>query len=121
MQGPLAQGMIVSRNVTTVTLSIPSFEVLSTVLANELYIPRRCWYGWKLPMVLSGREIFLHPGSKQLGTRVSSLCNCAGAFPSPWEVVQADPNHLNGVKWETRAGFESADYSTRYSYPIFFR
>jgi hypothetical protein len=35
-----------------------------------------------------------------------------GAAPSPWEVVQPDPNiHLNGIKWETGAGFQSGDFS----------
>ena len=35
-----------------------------------------------------------------------------GAAPSPWEVVQPDPNqHLNGIKWETGAGFESGEFS----------
>jgi hypothetical protein len=35
-----------------------------------------------------------------------------GAAPSPWEVVQPDPNHhLNGIKWQTGAGFQSGDFS----------
>jgi hypothetical protein len=35
-----------------------------------------------------------------------------GASPTPWEVVQPDPNHhLNGIKWETGAGFESGEFS----------
>jgi hypothetical protein len=35
-----------------------------------------------------------------------------GASPSPWEVVQPDPNfHLNGIKWETGTGFQSGDFS----------
>jgi hypothetical protein len=35
-----------------------------------------------------------------------------GASPSPWEVVQLDPNfHLNGIKWQTGTGFQSGDFS----------
>lgn len=35
-----------------------------------------------------------------------------GASPSPWEVVNPDPNHhLNGIKWQTGAGFQSGVFS----------
>lgn len=35
-----------------------------------------------------------------------------GASPSPWEVVQPDPNfHLNGIKWQTGTGFQSSEFS----------
>lgn len=34
------------------------------------------------------------------------------ASPSAWEVVQPDPNYqLNGIKWETGAGFRSGEFS----------
>jgi hypothetical protein len=35
-----------------------------------------------------------------------------GALPSPWEVVNPDPNHhINGIKWETGTGFQSGVFS----------
>jgi len=34
------------------------------------------------------------------------------ASPSPWEIVQPDPNfHLNGIKWQTGVGFQSGEFS----------
>lgn len=34
------------------------------------------------------------------------------ASPSPWEIVQPDPNfHLNGIKWQTGTGFQSGEFS----------
>jgi hypothetical protein len=34
------------------------------------------------------------------------------ASPSPWEIVQPDPNYqLNGIKWQTGAGFERGEFS----------
>lgn len=34
------------------------------------------------------------------------------ASPSPWEIVQPDPNyHFNGIKWQTGAGFQSGEFS----------
>jgi len=40
----------------------------------------------------------------------------AGASPSPWEVVQPDPNfQLNGIKWETGTDFESGVFSVTLS------
>lgn len=34
------------------------------------------------------------------------------ASPSPWEVVQPDPNYqFDGIKWETGTGFESGEFS----------
>jgi hypothetical protein len=34
------------------------------------------------------------------------------ASPSPWEVVQPDPNfQLNGIKWEAGTGFQSGEFS----------
>jgi hypothetical protein len=39
-----------------------------------------------------------------------------GAAPSPWEVVHPDPNiQLNGIKWQTGAGFESGEFSVTLS------
>jgi hypothetical protein len=53
--------------------------------------------------------------AQDLSNWVLELPACAtvvGASPSPWEVVQPDPNHhLNGIKWETGAGFESGEFS----------
>lgn len=38
------------------------------------------------------------------------------ASPSPWEVVQPDPNYqLDGIKWETGAGFRSGEFSVMLS------
>jgi hypothetical protein len=34
------------------------------------------------------------------------------ASPSPWEVVQPEPDfQLNGIKWQTGAGFQSGEFS----------
>ncbi|HEX6270591.1 MAG TPA: DUF3060 domain-containing protein [Anaerolineales bacterium] len=34
------------------------------------------------------------------------------ASPSPWEVIQPDPNfQLNGIKWQTGAGFQSGEFN----------
>jgi hypothetical protein len=34
------------------------------------------------------------------------------ASPSPWEVVQPDPNyHFDGIKWETGTGFQSGEFT----------
>lgn len=34
------------------------------------------------------------------------------ASPSPWEVVQPDPNYqLNGIKWQTGAGFQRGEFT----------
>src|SRR5688500_8804619 len=34
------------------------------------------------------------------------------ASPSPWEIVQPDPNfHFNGIKWQTGTGFQSGEFS----------
>jgi hypothetical protein len=53
--------------------------------------------------------------AQDLSNWVLELPACAGvvdASPSPWEVVQPDPNiRLNGIKWETRAGFQSGQFS----------
>jgi hypothetical protein len=38
------------------------------------------------------------------------------ASPSPWEVVHPDPNyHLDGIKWQTGAGFESGEFNVTVS------
>jgi len=38
--------------------------------------------------------------------------NVVDASPSPWEVVQPDPNfQLNGIKWQTGAGFQSGEFN----------
>jgi len=53
--------------------------------------------------------------AQDLSNWVLELPACAtvtGASPSPWEVVNPDPNHhLNGIKWETGAGFERGEFS----------
>jgi hypothetical protein len=53
--------------------------------------------------------------AQDLSNWVLELPACStvvGASPTPWEVVQPDPNHhLNGIKWETGAGFESGEFS----------
>src|SRR5688572_4054207 len=34
------------------------------------------------------------------------------ASPSPWEIVQPDPNfHFNGIKWQTGTGFQNGEFS----------
>jgi hypothetical protein len=53
--------------------------------------------------------------AQDLSNWVLELPACAsvvGASPSPWEVVNPDPNHhLNGIKWQTGAGFQSGEFS----------
>lgn len=48
--------------------------------------------------------------AKDLSNWVLELPDCSqivNASPSPWEAVHPDPNHhLNGIKWQTGAGFE---------------
>jgi hypothetical protein len=57
--------------------------------------------------------------AQDLSNWVLELPACAtvvGASPTPSEVVQPDPNHhLNGIKWETGAGFESGEFSVTLS------
>ena len=38
------------------------------------------------------------------------------ASPSPWEVVQPDPNYqFDGIKWQTDAGFRSGEFNVMLS------
>jgi hypothetical protein len=57
--------------------------------------------------------------AQDLSNWVLELPACASvvdASPSPWEVVQPDPNiQLNGIKWQTGAGFESGEFSVTLS------
>ncbi|MFZ6028719.1 MAG: DUF5666 domain-containing protein [Chloroflexota bacterium] len=53
--------------------------------------------------------------AQDLSNWMLELPDCAfvsDASPSPWEIVRPDPNHhLNGVKWETGAGFQRGEFS----------
>jgi hypothetical protein len=57
--------------------------------------------------------------AQDLSNWVLELPACASvvdASPSPWEVVQPDPNiQLNGIKWQTGAGIESGEFSVTLS------
>ena len=53
--------------------------------------------------------------AQDLSNWMLELPECAtvvDASPSPWEIVQPDPNfHFNGIKWQTGTGFQSEDFS----------
>jgi uncharacterized repeat protein (TIGR01451 family) len=55
------------------------------------------------------------PSAQDLSNWVLELPGCTGvvdASPEPWEVVHPDPNlHLNGIKWETGAGFQQGEFT----------
>jgi hypothetical protein len=57
--------------------------------------------------------------AQDLSNWLLELPACASvvdASPSPWEVVQTDPNfQLNGIKWQTGTGFERGDFSVTLS------
>lgn len=47
---------------------------------------------------------------------LSACATVMDASPSPWEFVHPDPNyHLDGIKWQTGAGFTSGDFSVTLS------
>jgi len=53
--------------------------------------------------------------AQDLSNWMLELPECAtvmDASPSPWEIVQPDPNfHFNGIKWQTGTGFQSGEFS----------
>lgn len=53
--------------------------------------------------------------AQDLSNWMLELPTCAtvlDASPSPWEVVQPDPNYqIDGIKWETGAGFRGGEFS----------
>ena len=55
------------------------------------------------------------PGAQDLSNWVLELPDCTSvvdASPEPWEVVHPDPNlHLNGIKWQTGAGFQQGEFT----------
>ncbi|HWQ12643.1 MAG TPA: hypothetical protein VNL77_07585 [Roseiflexaceae bacterium] len=54
------------------------------------------------------------PGAQDLSNWVLELEGCVvvTAAPAPWEIVHPDPNAgLNGVKWQTGAGFQRGEFS----------
>jgi len=55
------------------------------------------------------------PGVQDLSNWVLELPDCTsvfGASPEPWEIVRPDPNAgLNGVKWQTGAGFQRGEFA----------
>lgn len=59
-------------------------------------------------------EVEEEPCAQDLGNWVLELPTCAqivDADPSPWEAVNPDPNiQLNGIKWQTGAGFEEGEF-----------
>lgn len=43
---------------------------------------------------------------------IPACASVVSASPSPWEIVQPDPNfHFDGIKWQTGAGFQSGEFS----------
>ena len=59
------------------------------------------------------------PGAQDLSNWVLELPGCTGvvdASPEPWEVVHPDPNlRLNGIKWQTGAGFWAGEFTVTLS------
>lgn len=57
--------------------------------------------------------------AQDLSNWVLELPDCAqivDAAPSPWEAVNPDPNHqLNGIKWQTGAGFDRGEFTVTLS------
>jgi uncharacterized repeat protein (TIGR01451 family) len=55
------------------------------------------------------------PGAQDLSNWVLELPGCTyvvAASPEPWEAVYPDPNlHLNGIKWQTGAGFWRGEFT----------
>lgn len=55
------------------------------------------------------------PSAQDLSNWVLALPDCTSivtAAPEPWEAVHPDPNaHLNGIKWETGAGFQQGEFT----------
>jgi hypothetical protein len=53
--------------------------------------------------------------AQDLSNWMLELADCAtvqDAAPSPWEIVQPDPNyHFNGIKWQTGTDFQSREFS----------
>jgi len=53
--------------------------------------------------------------AQDLSNWMLELPECAtivDASPSPWEIVQPDPNfHFNGIKWQTGTGFQNGEFS----------
>jgi uncharacterized repeat protein (TIGR01451 family) len=62
------------------------------------------------------------PSAQDLSNWVLELPDCASvvtAWPEPWEVVMPDPNaHLDGIKWQTGAGFEEGEFTVTLAGPL---
>jgi hypothetical protein len=61
-------------------------------------------------------------GRKEMATSEQTVPPCVqvlGATPELWEVVSPDPNaHLNGIKWQTGAGFQQGFFGVALQGPL---